>query len=579
MERRLLLTSVVGPYGVEDGDFGLLADGLKVHLTYGQGVHSPQGAQGCYGLHMLALNTAVPSTVLEYPSWKGFLKELGRGYTHVGITFIHANVYRAKRMAEYVRANYPNAKIILGGYGTLIPEIADLVPNDEVCRGEGVRWLRAYFGEDPEAPIVYPLMPYYDGLRVYGINVAKRLKSALIMCGLGCKGGCAFCGPTHQFGYRNYIPLLRTGRQFMALCRRAEEVLGAESYYILDDNFLKNSPMAIEVLPLMEQEGKASRFTLYGSADVVAEIGADFLVRFGVEQVWIGVESSTVKYSKVKGVDVAALVSELQSKGITVVTSVILFLPHHDRESVQQDIDWAIGLNSEITQFAIYTPMPGTCAYDQCAAQGLLGPSPEYSRMHGMAMTLARHPHFTAAEAEKIQLDAYRKKYETAGPSTLGKCQTMVRGYLQAVKDSQRREEEGIAWDPETRRYVKTIATGPDLFMRLRLAEMRTRALRGRPVLLTCRVFAPNAATRRKAIEIAGMYERTFGRITIKDRVVSWGVLAFAVLEAAKIWLNKRFLGHDIIRYQPATMRVEYRCGVGKGFGKPPARGCQIADE
>lgn len=578
MERRLLLTSVTGPYGLGSGEFGSLADGLKVHLTYGQGVHSPQGTQAWYGLHMLALNISVPTTVLEYPSWNAFCRELRRGYTHVGISFIHSTLNKARQMAEFIRANFPEVKIILGGHGTIIPSIEELVPNDEVCRGEGIGWLRSYFGEDPDRPIVYPLMPYYDGLRVYGINIGKRLKSALIMCGLGCKGGCPFCGPTHHFGYRNYVPFLRTGRQFMTLCRKAEEELGAESYYILDDNFLKNSPMAKEVLPLMEAEGKAYRFTLYASADVVAAIGVDFLVRFGVEQVWIGVESSTREFSKNRAVDVAALVRELQSKGITVVTSLILFLPHHDEETIKQDIDWAISLNSEIGQFTIYTPWPGTCAYDECAAKGLLYSPPDYGRMHGMALTFA-HPHFSVAQAHEIQLNAYRRKYALTGPSTLSKAETMVRGYVQALKDCERREREGLVWNHEERRYIRENGGQPDAFMKLRLAEMRSRALRAWPVLLTCRVFSPNAAIRQKAVEVAKAYEEAFGKISWKDRIISWGVVSFATLEAFKIRMNKLLFKTDIIRYQPPTMRVSYNGALAKNKRKAPVRGFQVVEE
>jgi hypothetical protein len=61
-------------------------------------------------------------------------------------------------MAEYLRKNYPDIKIIVGGYGTMLPDLEDIVPCDEICRGEGVSWLREYFGENPEAPINHPIM-------------------------------------------------------------------------------------------------------------------------------------------------------------------------------------------------------------------------------------------------------------------------------------------------------------------------------------------------------------------------------------------------------------------------------------
>ncbi|MBW2459964.1 MAG: radical SAM protein, partial [Deltaproteobacteria bacterium] len=68
--------------------------------------------------------------VLDFPTWKAFTDELAKGYTHVGISFIVPNVLKAKRMAETVRAHHPGMKIILGGYGTIIPDLADIVPHD-----------------------------------------------------------------------------------------------------------------------------------------------------------------------------------------------------------------------------------------------------------------------------------------------------------------------------------------------------------------------------------------------------------------------------------------------------------------
>ena len=159
---KLLLTTVFGPYGIKNKyaeGLGMQMELFNNQITREQGVHSPRANYWTFPLYFLAENlSSLPTTVLDFPTWKGYIRELKREYSHVGISFTQQNVLKAKRMAEYIRQNYPQTKIILGGYGTMLPDLADIVPYDEICHGEGVRWLREYFGENPEAPIKHPLL-------------------------------------------------------------------------------------------------------------------------------------------------------------------------------------------------------------------------------------------------------------------------------------------------------------------------------------------------------------------------------------------------------------------------------------
>ena len=559
---KVLLTSIYGPYGIKENEyeaaFGMLADAQKVQLTYGQGVHSPQTTQPNYGLHLMAANITIPTTVMDYPSWRQFTRELKLGYTYVGISFIMANTLKAKRMAEYIRKYHPEIRILLGGYGTLILGVDQLIPNDGVCHSEGIRWLRQYFNEDTDAPIIHPIMPQFTELRAYGINVTNRLKSYLLIAGLGCKGGCDFCSSTLLFGLCNYVPLMHNGQTLFSFCEKAEQEADAQRFSVLDDNFLKNSPMPIELLAAMEKNEKAYCFTIFASADVVKKMGVDFLVRLGIEQVWIGVESETFTFSKLSGIDILALIEELHEKGVTVITSSMLFMEHHNRENLETDIDWAINLHSEIHQFSIFTPMPGTCAFARFSEKGYLPPNIDLRELHGSTLVASRHPHFKPDEARKIQFDAYNRKYNADGSSTLLKCRTMVKGYLRAVEDIKTREKMGLVWNPDTLRYEQQTGDSTDNYMRIRLAEMRERAKRAWPILLTCRIFTPNIHAKNKAIETAMLYEKAFGKPSLFIRVASVGVLTFAVIEAIKIKLNAFLTGNSFIARQPPIHRTRY---------------------
>lgn len=168
---KLLLVSVFGPFGVRD-DYaegnGMQMELLNNQITRQQGVHSPRQSYWSFPLYLLAENVSVPATVLDFPTWEEFARELEKDYTHVGITFIVPNILKARRMAEHIRSKHPEIKIILGGFGTMAPALETIVPHDSVCDGEGVEWLRRYFGEDPSAPIVHPALigPAYE--YIYG---------------------------------------------------------------------------------------------------------------------------------------------------------------------------------------------------------------------------------------------------------------------------------------------------------------------------------------------------------------------------------------------------------------------------
>ena len=107
---RILLTTVCKPYGVSTRDaegLGMQMELLSNQLTREQHVHSPRANFWTFPLYFLAENISVPATVLDFPSWREFKRELRQGYTHVGISFIQTNVLKASRITAYIRAHYP----------------------------------------------------------------------------------------------------------------------------------------------------------------------------------------------------------------------------------------------------------------------------------------------------------------------------------------------------------------------------------------------------------------------------------------------------------------------------------------
>lgn len=554
---KVLFTSVFGPFGVKDEwgeELGMQMELLNNQVTRQQGVHSPRQSYLTFALYLLAENISVPSTVLDFPLWNDFVEELKKGYSHVAISFIVPNVLKVKRMAEYIRANYPHIKIILGGYGTIIPDLDTLVPHDECCRGEGVKWLRTYFGDNPDTPIFHPVLknPVYS--YIYGMPSKPR--GSVIFPGVGCENGCRFCITSHMFK-KEHVSLLHTGRDVFDVCLRAEKELGARNFMVLDENFLKHEKRSKGLLHEMEAHLKPYVFVTFSSAENIKRMGVDFLVRCGISRLWVGVESKRNLHDKTKGIDLKELFAELRSKGIIVLASTILFHDHHDRHTIDEEIDWVIDLNTDLVQFMNYHPWPGTPLYEDLKNENRLKSVP-YRNQHGASELNFVHPHITAAkDHEEYLKNAFRQKYLKGGPAIVSMAETTLRGYLRAVKDHETRMAEGLFWNSETMKYEKRPGKAGDSFMEARIKAIRDEAVRYFPSLLPAFLFAPNTKSRLKTLSVLRLYIKAFGRPGWADLLKSFALTASALTEFVRIVMS-RINGHEGIIRQPKVNRVDY---------------------
>lgn len=563
-EVRILLTTVCKPYGVPDRDaeaLGMQMELLNNQITRGQHVHSPRANFWTFPLYFLAENISVPATVLDFPSWREFRRELRNGYTHVGISFIQTNVLKAKRMAEYIRSHHPATKIILGGYGSSLPDLAELVPHDAVCHGEGIRWLRAYFEEDPEAPIRHPVMHGVISKHLYGYRGVSN-DSAVIFPGLGCRNGCFFCATSAKFGGQ-YFPLLPTGRSIFELCLRAETELGVREFAVIDENLLKEPERACDLLREMESHGKSYHFWVFASAEAILRVGVDFLVRLGVCAVWMGVETREDVFEKLRGIDVRGLIRELQAKGISVMSSSILFMEHHDRESLQDDIEWAVSLDTDLHQFMQLTPLPGTPLYERYKREGRLIPKFPYSKLSGQNALAFYHPKFRSEEARDLTRRAFRRKYEVGGAGIVNMARTAMQGYERGVQDLEWRAAQGLGWNPDTLRYDRRNGHAEDRYLLSRIQFLRQRALEFRPILLAAWLFSPNRAARRKCADLMKRHRRRFGRPAARERFGAALLTATATIEFLRHLLG-RAVGREGVMRQPASRRLEYAGPAGQ---------------
>ena len=510
---KLLLTSVFGPYGVDD-EYGTRENKMELfhnQVTREQGIFSYRFNHGSQGLYFLAENIDMPTAVLDFPTFKRFRQELKKGYDYIGISFIIPNFKKTKAMAQAIRELSPKSKIILGGHGVNIPNIESMIDQDFICRGEGVYFLRKLFGENGNKPIRHPLE--YSSFNREVMGAPWPSDSGILITGLGCVNKCRFCAPSHFFG--DYIPYLKTGQDIFEVCCRYQDEKDITEFGVLDENFLKMKDRALELLELMEKNDRQFNFSIFSSAETLKNLGdLDILVRLGVTFIWVGVESKKEIYAKNKNTDFQILFMELRKRGISVLASTILFTEKHDKNTIWEDVDFVTSLNPDYVQFSSLGPIPGTKLYDDYEKQGKLVKTIPYESQHGQGKIWFHHDHFSRDETGDFLRLAFEIDYNRNGASMLRGIKTTLGGYLYCRNHA----------DERIRRCSK------DYKKRLKIM---------RYFLTASTIFVQNRQSETLLREIKKSYRSELGRMNLHTLAMSLIVVFFSIKE----YLRCRIVG------------------------------------
>ena len=523
---RILLCSVFGPFGVDD-EYGRKENLMELYhnqVTRIQGPASLRFNHRSFGLYFIAANINADTTILDFPSRKRFIREIKKGYDAIGISFITPNFAKAREMARLIRRHAPKSTIIIGGHGAAIEGVEELIDCDHVARGEGIRWMRTYLGQDPDTPIFHPVMPCSEWGAVFGIPIPGTLPSILVP-GLGCVNGCHFCCTSHFFG-KEYVPFFRTGKELFAQADRIAKTRGTKEFYVMDENFLKDKIRATELIAEMEKHRRWFNFYISSSAEAITAFGIDNMVRLGICFVWIGFESRNTEtlFAKNSGINAAQLVRELRNRGISVLNSTILCMEHHTPANIGADIEFAVGLQADLVQFMLYTGMPVTQLYKDLKKRGLLKKELPFEEWHGQNMLNWHHPAFPNSDAKRWLDHAFRRDFEVNSSSIYRMTETAFRGF----------------------RWLEAMPSR-DACLEARYQQLRERAKKQAQLLPIIARYAVNSAERQRAATLDAERRRIFGPISAKERCLRM----FARLLAARWNMRVRLFGD---RIQPATI-------------------------
>jgi hypothetical protein len=448
---RILFSTVMRPFGVASDDCTTQIQAELFHgqVTLAQGIFSIRAVYGGFGLEFIAHNIGAHSVILNYPDEAEFVKELKRGYDYVGITFVMCTYNKMVKMCALVREHAPNSKLILGGYGTAIRECDALA--DIVCREEGVGFMRRLLGEDPDAPLEHPIIPEIK--KVLGYPVGK---GSIILAGLGCPNGCDFCTTSHFFN-RQHHPILPTGQAIWDTIQKIDRRIHTRTFGIMEEDFLLYKRRVLELAEITRQEVKRPvRLAGFSSIRAIAMYDPVFLAEMGIESIWVGIESKSAAdrrtaegappgpndlghgpagedelstYHKMDNVDIEGTIRGLHDVGINTLVSMIVGLEHHTEELVHSDLRYHLGLEPSLSQFLIYTAVPGTPLYTCLSREGRILADTDWHIVDGFFPNF-KHPALSGEQIISLQNMCFQREYEELGPSVFRFVSKSLRGYL-----------------------------------------------------------------------------------------------------------------------------------------------------
>ena len=480
---RVLLSSVFGPYA-QDDEFGSRAiNPMELYhnqVTRAQGSFSVRRFHRSWGILMIQENISAPCTVLDFPTRGAFARELiANQYDVVGISSIIVNVAKAREMCRLIRELSPKSIIVIGGHVAAIPGVEHILDADHIVKGDGIEWMRRYLGEDTTAPIRHPALSSGFDLRVMGVRIPDKLDAtATIIASVGCPMGCNFCTTSAFFGGKGKIfNLYSTGEELFQLMLEAEQTRKVQSFFIMDENFLLQRKRALDLLACMKAAGKSWAFHIFSSANAIAKYTYAELVELGIASIWLGLESAQSGYAKLDGADTIQLTRELREHGIVLLGSTIIGLEHHTPENISEEIEHAISHQTDLHQFMLYTPVPGTPLYREMAGQGRLLEGVDLADIHGQDRFNFQHAAISQEESHAFLEDAFRSDFERNGPSLFRICRTTFQGWKRYKNHPDARVRRRIRHDGASLRAYAAVLWA----MERRLRDVNPKVCTGNP--------------------------------------------------------------------------------------------------
>jgi radical SAM superfamily enzyme YgiQ (UPF0313 family) len=368
--------------------------------------HDPQRPIGLVGSH----TSALPREVLAHP--------------FVDIVFLNEGVYALHNLLR-------------GNLSEDVAKVAGIGFKKRDRDGRPVLWLNPPQAVVPQERMdedmpgyAWDLLPMRERpLDLYrahfwhaGFDHSKRTPFAAIYTSLGCNFGCDFCminivnrtdngedvHAAQSRGMRFWSPKLIAGE----LEKLAK--MGVETVRISDEMFFLNRRYYEPLLHDIVDRDLKLRMWAYSRVDTVRPGALELFRRAGIGWLALGIEAgsqvvrSEVSKGSFKEVNIREICRTVRDADINVISNYIFGFPDETRETMQQTLDLALELNTEMANMYPCQALPGSPMYRQALRNGWRLPDSYagYAFLSYECEPLATK-HVSAAEVLRFRDDAF----------------------------------------------------------------------------------------------------------------------------------------------------------------------------
>ena len=247
-------------------------------------------------------------------------------------------------------------------------------------------------------------------LDAYGSNLAGRPCSPVVTS-RGCPSRCSFCSSASFFGVG------WRARNPESVLEELEEVYtryGFRAVAFTDDNFTLDPRRTIAIADGICQRGWDLRWWNFSRVDSIIKYPemVEAMAKAGSYMVYLGIESGSINTLDHLGKrshpgDAGTAVRLLRSHGIESYGSYIIGVPNEGPQEIEETVMMARELDTNIAQFSILTPYPGTPLFDEM--KGMIT-TRKWKRYDGVHLVF-RHPRINYHLLHFLLLRAYVRFY------------------------------------------------------------------------------------------------------------------------------------------------------------------------
>lgn len=355
----------------------------------------------------------------------------------IGISVLTNMSIPALKIAKLCKKAVPDCTLVVGGvHAETMPE--RMLRNsaiDAVVRGDGEEPMRLIMQGVPFEQIAglsyragttvvnnpaqpmnldldkYPFPAYHlVNFKNYfpAVGSYRNYPAINMLMTRGCPGKCTFCNSART------TLRSRSPARVVEQIRLLREKYGIRQIQFYDDTFTVNKKSVLEFCSLLEKANLGVTWTAYIRGDCFSDVMAAAMKKAGCHQVLMGVETGSAKIAKRIGKPIEQeryfeAIRIAHRHGIETRCSFIIGNMDETLDTMQETLNFAMALDTDLFQLSISTPYPGTALYAEAAQKGWLKHRNWYS--YGQGEVLVEQPQITSQEIYNFERYAFRRFY------------------------------------------------------------------------------------------------------------------------------------------------------------------------